>query len=170
MAEHTIEFSIFMIFTGAAIFATIALYARQAMIVAYIVLGLILGPSGLSLVDDAQLISDISNIGIIFLLYLLGLDLLPQQLWQMLREAVVVTFASSVAFCLLGFLVGFIFGYELLQALLIGAVMMFSSTIIVEIIADDNTASQAYRSDYYQCVVDTGSDRDRDFIITAGLW
>lgn len=44
MAEHTIEFSIFMIFTGAAIFATIALYARQAMIVAYIVLGLILGP------------------------------------------------------------------------------------------------------------------------------
>jgi len=130
MAEQSIEFSIFLIFTGAAVFATVALYARQAMIVAYIALGLILGPWGLGFVNDAELISDISNIGIIFLLYLLGLDLLPQQLWQMLREAVVVTIASSVAFCLLGFLIGFIFGYELLQAMLIGTVMMFSSTII----------------------------------------
>ncbi len=130
MTEQSIEFSIFLIFTGAAVFATVALYARQAMIVAYIVLGLILGPWGLGFVNDAELISDISNIGIIFLLYLLGLDLLPQQLWQMLREAVVVTLASSVAFCLLGFLIGFVFGYELLQAMLIGAVMMFSSTII----------------------------------------
>jgi Kef-type K+ transport system membrane component KefB len=130
MAEQSIGFSIFLIFTGAAVFATVALYARQAMIVAYIALGLILGPWGLGFVNDAELISDISNIGIIFLLYLLGLDLLPQQLWQMLREAVVVTLASSVVFCLLGFLIGFVFGYELLQAILIGAVMMFSSTII----------------------------------------
>ncbi len=130
MTEQSIQFSIFLIFTGAAIFATFALYARQAMIVAYIALGLILGPYGLGFISDAELISDISNIGIIFLLYLLGLDLLPQQLWQMLREAMVVTILSSTAFCLIGFMIGFLFGYELLQAMLIGAVMMFSSTII----------------------------------------
>jgi Kef-type K+ transport system membrane component KefB len=130
MAEQSIGFSIFLIFTGAALFATIALYARQAMIVAYILLGLILGPWGLGFVNDPELISEISNIGIIFLLYLLGLDLLPQQLWQMLREAVVVTLTSSILFWLFGFLVGVIFGYELLQAMLVGAVMMFSSTII----------------------------------------
>lgn len=130
MTEQSIEFSIFLIFTGAAVFATIALYARQAMIVAYIALGLLLGPWGLEFVTDQELISDISKIGIIFLLYLLGLDLLPQQLWQMLREAVVVTLASSAVFAAFGFIIGFVFGYELLQAMLIGAVMMFSSTII----------------------------------------
>ncbi len=130
MTEQSIEFSIFLIFTGAAVFATIALYARQAMIVAYIALGLLFGPWGLEFVTDQELISDISKIGIIFLLYLLGLDLLPQQLWQMLREAVVVTLASSAVFGVLGFLIGYIFGYEVLQAMLIGAVMMFSSTII----------------------------------------
>jgi Kef-type K+ transport system membrane component KefB len=130
MTEQSIQFSIFLIFTGAAVFATAALYARQAMIVAYIVLGLLLGPWGLGFVNDQELISDISTIGIIFLLYLLGLDLLPQQLWQMLREAVVVTLVSSLAFCVIGFLVGYIFGYDFLQAMLIGAVMMFSSTII----------------------------------------
>ncbi len=130
MSEVSIEFSIFLIFTGAAIFATAALYARQAMIVAYIFLGLLLGPWGFGFINDSELISDIANIGIIFLLYLLGLDLLPQQLWKMLREALEVTIFSSVAFCLLGFAIGYLFGYELLQALLIGSVMMFSSTII----------------------------------------
>lgn len=130
MQESSIEFSIFLIFTGAAVFATAALYARQAMIVAYILLGLLMGPFALGYINDAELISDISKIGIIFLLYLLGLDLLPQQLWSMLREAIEVTLLSSAAFCLIGFGVGYLFGYELLQALLIGSVMMFSSTII----------------------------------------
>ena len=130
MTEHSIEFSIFIIFTGAAIFATLALYARQAMIVAYILLGFLLGPWGVALISDAKLISDISNIGIIFLLYLLGLDLLPQQLWKMLREAMIVTLSSSFIFFMLGFIVGVLFGYELLKSVLIGSIMVFSSTII----------------------------------------
>ncbi len=130
MTEQSIEFLMFLIFTGAGIFATIALYARQAMIVAYIVLGLMLGPWGAGFINDAALISDISNLGIIFLLYLLGLDLSPQQTWKMLRAAMKITIASCAAFFLLGFLIGFVFGYALLQTLLIGAAMMFSSTII----------------------------------------
>ena len=130
MTEHTIEFSIFLIFTSAAIFATLALYAKQAMIVAYILLGLLLGPWGIALISDAKVITEISNIGIIFLLYLLGLDLLPQQLWKMLREAIVVTLSSSIIFFALGFFVGILFGYELLKSVLIGSIMMFSSTII----------------------------------------
>lgn len=130
MIENTIEFSIFLIFTGAAILATIALFARQSLIVGYILLGLLLGPWGLSLVNDPDLIKDISKIGIIFLLYLLGLDLLPQQLWRMLGEALWITIASSLLFFLAGVGVGYLFGYPVLEALLIGAVMMFSSTII----------------------------------------
>jgi len=130
MTGHSIEFSIFVIFTSAAIFATLALYARQAMIVAYILLGFLLGPWGMALISDAKLISEISNIGIIFLLYLLGLDLLPQQLWKMFREAIVVTLSSSFIFFVLGFIVGILFGYEYLKSILIGSIMMFSSTII----------------------------------------
>ncbi len=75
MHDQSIVFSIFLIFSGAALLATAALYARQAMIVAYIVLGVVLGPAGLALVDDPELVSDIANVGIIFLLFLLGLDL-----------------------------------------------------------------------------------------------
>ena len=128
--EHGIEFSIFLIYTGAALLATLALYARQAMIVGYIILGILLGPWGLSLVDDPELIKDISHIGIIFLLFLLGLDLLPQQLWRMLGEALQITLLSSVVFAVVGFATGFLLGFPFLDAMVIGAVLMFSSTII----------------------------------------
>ncbi len=128
--SESIAYSIFLIFTGAAVFATLALFARQAMIVGYILLGVVLGPSGVALIDDATLSMDISHIGIIFLLYLLGLDLLPQQLMQMLGKALIVTLASSVSFGLLGCSIGFVFGYSVAESLFIGAVMMFSSTII----------------------------------------
>ena len=125
-----IEFSIFLIFTGAAILATLALYTRQAVIVAYIVLGVILGPWGMGLVDDPELIADISHIGIVFLLYLLGLDLFPQELWKMLGEALWVTLLSSVLFFIAGFAIAYGFSYPLPEAILIGSIMMFSSTII----------------------------------------
>ncbi len=130
MNESSIVFSFFLIFTGAAIFATLALYARQAMIVAYIALGLLLGPWGLALVNDASLIQDVSNIGIIFLLFLLGLNLLPQQLWTMLGEAMGVTLISSLAFMAIGTGIAFLYGFLWHESLLVGATMMFSSTII----------------------------------------
>ena len=110
--------------------ATLSLYARQAILVGHILLGILLGPWGLGLVNDPELIQDIANIGIIFLLYLLGLDLLPQQLLKMLGEAVNVTLISSILFCLVGIATGMIFGMQMLEAILLGAVLMFSSTII----------------------------------------
>jgi Kef-type K+ transport system membrane component KefB len=130
MHEDSLIFSIFLIFTGAALFAAIALFARQSLLVAYILLGGAVGPAGFALVRDPSLIQQIGHIGIIFLLFLLGLNLQPAQLMRMLREAVVVTAASSLAFGAVGALVGWISGYNLFESLIIGSVMMFSSTII----------------------------------------
>jgi Kef-type K+ transport system membrane component KefB len=130
MPDHSIIFSIFLIFTGAAILASIALFARQSLLVAYILLGGLVGPWGMKLVNDASVIQQIGHIGIIFLLFLLGMNLRPSQLIQMFREAILVTLASSLAFCALGFLVGWLFGFNLFESLIIGSVMMFSSTII----------------------------------------
>ena len=130
MQDHSIVFSMFLIFTGAAVISTLALYARQALLVAYIALGVIMGPWGLALVSDPVLIADIANVGIIFLLFLLGLNLEPKDLQHLFREAVVVTFASSLVFALAGFAVALAFGFTLTDSLLVGAAMMFSSTII----------------------------------------
>jgi Kef-type K+ transport system membrane component KefB len=130
MADHSIVFSIFLIFTGAAILAAIALFAKQSLLVAYILLGGLLGPWGVQLVNDAAVIQQIGHVGIIFLLFLLGLNLQPAQLIRMFREAMLVTIASSIIFGVIGFLAGRLFGFSGLENLVIGLVMMFSSTII----------------------------------------
>jgi len=122
--------SFFLIFAGAALVASLALYGRQPMLVAYIVLGAILGPYGTAMVPDVALISEISHIGIIFLLFLLGLDMQPQALFGVFRKVTLVTLISSVIFASVGYLTGHLFGFSHLENLIIGAAMMFSSTII----------------------------------------
>ena len=130
MHTESVIFSFFLIFTGAALLATLSLYFRQPLLLAYIVLGAILGPFGLAWVVDTKLLADVSHIGIIFLLFLIGLDMQPSHLLQMLRKGYMVAFISSVAFALLGFLVGYGFGFNMIDSLIIGASTMFSSTII----------------------------------------
>ena len=128
--HDSILFSIFLIFTGAALLAAMALYARQPLLLAYILLGGLVGPWGLKLVNDAKIIQEIGHIGIIFLLFLLGLNQQPAQLVRMLREAIMVTVLSSLLFCVAGIMVALIFGYSVLESIMIGSAMMFSSTIL----------------------------------------
>ena len=130
MVEHTIIFTIFLIFAGATVFSTIALFTRQSLMVSYMVLGALLGPWGLKLVTDNRVIQETGDVGIIFLLFLLGLHLDPKNLWQMLKKATLVSMISSFLFALMSFVIAKMFGYSTFEASIIGAAMMFSSTII----------------------------------------
>ena len=130
MHGDSIFFTIFLIFTGGAIVAGLALFARQSMLVAYIALGVLVGPWGIGLIEDATTAQGIGEVGIIFLLYLLGLNLHPQKLARMIREATVVTVGSSLAFAGAGAAVALAFDFTLPEVLVIGALSMFSSTII----------------------------------------
>ena len=121
MIGSSITFSFFLIFSGAAIVATLALYTRQPLIIAYIALGACIGPYGLSLVTDLGLLTGIGHVGIIFLLFLLGLDMHPQALWSTLRKSTVVAVFSSAVFLGLGFAVAYLFGFAVTDALITGA-------------------------------------------------
>lgn len=122
--------SFFVIFSGAAVLASVALVTRQPLIIAYIALGALTGPYGLHWVTDSSLLRDISEIGIIFLLFLLGLDMQPKSLAHMLRKASVVAIGSSVIFAAIGGSIAWLAGFNLRESLVVGAAMMFSSTII----------------------------------------
>lgn len=130
MQQDPLVFTIFLIFTGAAIAATIALFARQALLVAYILLGVLLGPSVFGLVDDPVLIKQISHVGIMFLLFLLGLNLPLAKLIPLIRETTLITGLSSLLFALVGAMIGWAFGFTFIESLIIGAALTFSSTII----------------------------------------
>ncbi len=130
MDDATLTHSFYLIFTGAAVFASLALFTRQPLLIAYIALGALLGPAGLSWIDDVDLLADIAHIGIVFLLFLLGLDMQPQALLAILKKATVVAIISSFAFASIGFVVAYAFGFTLVESVIIGAAMIFSSTII----------------------------------------
>lgn len=123
-------FTIFLVFAGAAVLATLALAARQAMILAYIAMGAIAGPAGVGWVSDPAMVEGIAEIGIMFLLYLLGLNLYPQKLVEMLRQATFLTLSTSALFAVIGFIVAIAFGIAWPEALVVAAASMFSSTIL----------------------------------------
>ncbi len=130
MAETSLFQSFFLIFSGAALLASLALFGRQPLLVAYIALGVLLGPSGFAVINNVQLLADMSNVGIIFLLFLLGLDMQPQALMSVLRKATFVGIVSCGLFLGLGFGIGHLFGFTGIESWVIGMAMMFSSTII----------------------------------------
>ena len=130
MGSDPFVFSFFLIFACAGILATLALFTRQPLIVMYIVTGMILGPSGTALIDNPELISSIAKFGIIFLLFLLGLDMQPAKLIKTLRSAMLVGVGSSLVFFAVGFSIASAFGYSMTETIIIGIAMMFSSTII----------------------------------------
>ena len=125
-----IIFTIFVIFSGAAIFATLALYARQTLLIAYIALGILLGPSALGVVKNYEFIQQVSDIGIMFLLFLLGLSLNPNKLIGLMKDATLVTVLSSALFALTGYVTALALGFSPVESLVIAGSMIFSSTII----------------------------------------
>ncbi len=129
MESDSLIFTIFLIFFGAAVLATVALYARQALLVSYVLLGLLLGPV-FEIVPDSYFVEQVASIGILFLLFLLGLNLPLQKLTHMMRESALVTLISSLLFIAIGGVIASLFGMNILESLLIGMSLVFSSTII----------------------------------------
>lgn len=130
MDEQFLVLAMCLIFGGAAVLSTLALVTRQSMLVAYIVLGVLLGPWGLKVFSNPHFSQSVGDIGIIFLLFLLGLHLPPQKLLQMLRKITWVGLLSSAVFAVLGCVVAWLSGYSWVSCVVVGAAMMFSSTII----------------------------------------
>ncbi len=130
MHENAVFYTIFLIFAGAAVFSTLVLYTKQSLLVAYILLGVAIGPWGLKWISDLTAIQQVGDVGILFLLFLLGLHLQPQNLIHMLKKVTWIALFSSLLFAIIAYLIGRWFGLSNTEAWVLGAAMMFSSTII----------------------------------------
>jgi Kef-type K+ transport system membrane component KefB len=128
--HESIVSSLFLIFTSAAVLATVALYTRQPLLVAYIALGALLGPYGAELVTDARLLSEIAEFGIVFLLFLIGMDLPPAKLRNMFSETMLTALGTTVVFFAAGYGLMLAFGFTQTEALVTGTACVFSSTIL----------------------------------------
>jgi len=130
MVFQNIIFEFVLIFAGAAIFATLFLYLKQPVILAYIGFGIAAGPWGLGFIKEPEHIEKLSHVGVILLLYLLGLNLKPDRLFHLFSKTAVVTALTSLVFLAVTSAAASAFGFSLTESIVIGAALMFSSTII----------------------------------------
>ena len=110
--------------------ATLFLFIKQPIILAYIVVGFAAGPGGFKWIENADHIEQISHFGVILLLFLLGLHLQPKKLLHLFRKTALLTFSTSFIFGLAAYGVSLLFQFSQADSLVVGAAMIFSSTVI----------------------------------------
>ncbi|GGB67770.1 monovalent cation:proton antiporter-2 (CPA2) family protein [Blastomonas aquatica] len=115
----------------AAALGFVLLFRRLGLgaVLGYLVGGIIIGPEVLQLVADPELIVSFAEIGIVLLLFLVGLELAPQRLWQLKRDIFGLGL-SQVALCgvALAVFVYFVTGSSWGAALGLGLPLALSST------------------------------------------
>jgi monovalent cation:proton antiporter-2 (CPA2) family protein len=100
-------------------------------VLGYLAAGIVIGPFGLSFITDVDHILHFAELGVVFLLFVVGLELKPSRLWVMrhmvfgLGTLQVVLSAAAIAF------VAWAFGFAARPALVLGMVLALSSTAFV---------------------------------------
>ena len=109
----------------------IGVLLRQPLIVSFIAVGLIAGPSVLDIVQSKEEIELLAELGIAVLLFLVGIKL-DVNLIRSLGVVSLMTGLGQVAFTsVFGFLIGLGLGFSALESLYIAVALTFSSTIII---------------------------------------
>jgi len=106
---------------------------RQPVVLGYIAAGVLIGPHTLftrALVSDPQTIHTLAELGVVFLLFSLGLEFSLRRLRSVGATALVAAIAGIVTMLWLGYEVGLAFGWRTMDALFLGAMLSISSTTI----------------------------------------
>ncbi len=116
---------------GLTAVAVILRALHQPHVIAYLFAGIVLGPSVLGVVDDIHWIERIGNIGVILLLFFVGMEVSPQALAARWRVPVLGTLAQVLVSVAFAWLVGRALGWSTPQVVLFGFVISLSSTAVV---------------------------------------
>ncbi len=123
--------------TGLAVVALAALICgmvmqrfRQPAVAGYILAGVILGPSSVSLVHDRQTIQQLAELGVLMLLFLIGMELSLRGFRAVLKIALATTALQIAVGLLAMFGLGQLLGWPMPQVILLGFVVAISSTAV----------------------------------------
>lgn len=103
-----------------------------ATVLGYLFTGILLGPSVFNVVHDPEDIHKLAEYGVIFLMFIIGLELRPQRLWEM-RKSIFVMGSLQVMLCgvLLACIVFFALQQQIAASVVIGFALALSSTAFV---------------------------------------
>ncbi|MBB5089714.1 MULTISPECIES: monovalent cation:proton antiporter-2 (CPA2) family protein [Pseudochrobactrum] len=134
-----------MILGGAIIAAPLFKRMGLGTVLGYLAAGVIIGPIARFITDGEELLH-FSELGVVFLLFIIGLDLKPSRLWS-LRHAIFGLGLAQVALCAvtLAFLGVYVAGLPVPAAIIVGCGFALSSTAFaMQILEDKGETSQKY--------------------------
>ncbi len=116
----------------ATVLAILSRLIKQPPLVAYLITGLILGSVGSGIAATGELLKVASEIGIILLLFMAGLEINLERVKKVLKMTLVIGFGQIILMSIGFFLIALkIFGYGTLTSVYIGIALTLSSTIVV---------------------------------------
>lgn len=118
-----------LIFIGSAV-VLVPLFKKLGLgsVLGYLIAGVIVGPFGLALVRDAETVIHFSELGVVLLLFVIGLEIQPHKLWSM-RKHLLGLGGLEIGICTFFFaLAGVAFGLSLVSAIVIAFALSLSST------------------------------------------
>ena len=136
-----------LILISAGITTIIFKLLRQPLVLGYIVAGFLVGPhlNIFPTVADIANIEVWSEIGIIFLLFGLGLEFSFKKLFTVGSKAFVTALLEIVAMIAVGVLLGFIMGWSVMESIFLGGMLaMSSTTIIIKAFEDLNLKDEPF--------------------------
>ncbi len=145
MLLEELFFEIGAIIVVAAFLAMAISRLRLPLVIAYIVTGILVGPSVFALASRPEIFDAFSKIGVAFLLFTVGLGLN----WRNVRDvggiALATGFGQVVATSLVGFAIGRAIGFDPVTSLYVAVAFSFSSTIIiVKLLSDKDELDTLY--------------------------
>jgi len=146
MNELIFQLSLVIIVT--AILSIILELSKQPILIAFIFSGLIMGPQGLGLIDNNLFFEAIGEVGIILLLYLIGLELKTKILGGTFGKGSLITLSASSVIFLLGMGIGLITGLGMTEMVYLSVALIFSSTVVVMKLLNDLKQKNVYVRQY----------------------
>lgn len=132
-------YSIGLSIVAASALGYVARLVRQPLILGYIAAGVLIGPQGLKLIENREEIALLSELGLAFLLFIVGLEIDVKKFTKSGSSSAVIGTIQVVLCSLLGVLISRWLGYDGLTAIYIGVALSFSSTmIVVKLLSDRN--------------------------------
>ncbi len=121
----------------AAVLGIIARKTKQPTVIAYIATGLLLGSAGLSLVENTSFINLMSELGLGFLLFFIGLEIKIDEIRQILKPVTVIAMLQMALVGLVAYTVAMLLNFQMVPSLIIAAASMYGSTaVVVKLLAD----------------------------------
>ncbi len=127
-----------LLFSGAIVINLLIRRFNIPSVLGFILIGMMVGPSGLDIITNIDFIDLFAQLGIVILLFAIGLEFSFQKLRSIGNTIIIITLVEVTTVFFLGFLVSNILGFSVIESLYIAAILAISSTAIIVKLLYDN--------------------------------